>query len=85
MDGCAGMSGDRKAAIGGGCKWSLKQLREYTQQAGGNWDRMWERIKNVCVLTTMLLVQSVPKVPQPCGLMRARVDTEFGFDPAIRQ
>merc|ERR1712166_442048 len=62
----SGMSGDRKAAIGGGCKWSLKQLREYTQQAGGNWERMWQRIKNVCVLTTMLLVQSVPKGTDAC-------------------
>eukprot|EP00658_Telonema_sp_P-2_P032769 TRINITY_DN24181_c0_g2_i1.p1 TRINITY_DN24181_c0_g2~~TRINITY_DN24181_c0_g2_i1.p1 ORF type:complete len:562 (+),score=100.62 TRINITY_DN24181_c0_g2_i1:177-1862(+) len=61
-----GLSGERKSAVGAGCKWSLMQLQEYTEQSGGSWDKLWQRIKNVCVLTMLLLVQSVPKGTEAC-------------------
>jgi len=59
-------SRDYCAAIGGGCKWSLKQLEKYTEQVGASWEKLWQRVQNVCVLTMMLLVHSVPVGTDAC-------------------
>jgi len=59
---------DNRAVVGGGCKWSLPQLREWCEHEGAAvcWERLWGRVQLVCVLTMMLLTQSVPTATQAC-------------------
>ena len=66
-----------KEVIGAGCKWTLLQLKEYLMEKQGLteeiWAKLWIRMCNVCILTLMLLCQSVPKDTQSCFAL-------YGFD-----
>jgi len=71
---------DDKDGIGAGCKWTLTQFKEYLLSKGEAyehaWEKLWIRMSNVCILTLMLLVESVPKDTQCCFAL-------YGFDLMI--
>lgn len=44
-----------------GCKWTLKQLRRYFQQAGiADW-LLWQRIASLVILTLLSHANQIPK------------------------
>lgn len=68
-----------KEGIGSGCKWTLTQLQEHMASVEGlqhAWGKLWIRMCNVCVLTLLLLVHSVPQNSQACFEL-------FGFDVMV--
>nr|CAI5847521.1 unnamed protein product [Callosobruchus analis] len=51
---------EMKDRIGSGCKWTLRQLRRYFQQAGISDWLMWQRITSLVILTVLSHVSQIP-------------------------
>ncbi|XP_019867531.1 probable tubulin polyglutamylase TTLL2 [Aethina tumida] len=50
-----------KERVGSGCKWTLRQLRRYFQQAGINDWLLWQRITSLVILTVLSHVSQIPE------------------------
>ncbi|XP_030749524.1 probable tubulin polyglutamylase TTLL2 isoform X2 [Sitophilus oryzae] len=51
---------EMKDRVGSGCKWTLRQLRRYFQQAGiSDWS-IWQRISSIVILTILSQVHQIP-------------------------
>ncbi|KAH0820000.1 hypothetical protein GEV33_002791 [Tenebrio molitor] len=51
---------EMKDRIGSGCKWTLRQLRRYFQQAGISDWLLWQRISSLVILTVLSHVSQIP-------------------------
>ncbi|KAF7279569.1 hypothetical protein GWI33_007031 [Rhynchophorus ferrugineus] len=51
---------EMKDRVGSGCKWTLRQLRRYFQQAGVSDWLIWQKITSIVVLTVLSQVQQIP-------------------------
>ncbi|RZC34710.1 tubulin polyglutamylase TTLL2, partial [Asbolus verrucosus] len=51
---------EMKDRIGSGCKWTLRQLRRYFQQAGISDWLLWQRISSLVILTVLSHVNQIP-------------------------
>lgn len=66
---------EMKDRIGSGCKWTLRQLRRYFQQAGIHDWLLWQQISSLVILT---LLSHVSQVPPTLNCFEF-----FGFDVLI--
>ncbi|KAB0798368.1 hypothetical protein PPYR_09361 [Photinus pyralis] len=67
--------GEMKERVGSGCKWTLRRLRKYFQQAGLNDWLLWQRISVLVILT---LISHASQIPQTVNCFEF-----FGFDVLI--
>ncbi|XP_050501600.1 probable tubulin polyglutamylase TTLL2 isoform X2 [Diabrotica virgifera virgifera] len=51
---------EMKDRVGSGCKWTLRQLRRYFQQAGISDWLLWQRITSLVILTVLSHVSQIP-------------------------
>ncbi|XP_018564642.1 probable tubulin polyglutamylase TTLL2 [Anoplophora glabripennis] len=51
---------EMKDRVGSGCKWTLRQLRRYFQQAGISDWLLWQRITSLVILTVLSHVNQIP-------------------------
>ncbi|KAJ3321332.1 putative tubulin polyglutamylase ttll2 [Boothiomyces sp. JEL0866] len=62
-----------KDDVGPGCKWNFEKLKEHLSGRDIDWDKIWERIKALVILTMLPVAQEVPPQPQGCFEL-------YGFD-----
>ncbi|KAJ3256197.1 putative tubulin polyglutamylase ttll2 [Boothiomyces macroporosus] len=62
-----------KDDVGPGCKWNFAKLKEHLSGRDIDWDKIWERIKALVILTLLPVAQEVPPQPQGCFEL-------YGFD-----
>ncbi|KAF5293176.1 hypothetical protein FQR65_LT11021 [Abscondita terminalis] len=67
--------GEMKERIGSGCKWTLRRLRRYFQQAGLEDWLLWQRISVLVILTVL---SHAAQIPQTVNCFEF-----FGFDVLI--
>ncbi|KAJ3170874.1 putative tubulin polyglutamylase ttll2 [Irineochytrium annulatum] len=55
-----------KEGVGSGCKWDFKRLRRYFEMAGMNFEKIWERMTGIMILTLLPLVGEVKMKNEGC-------------------
>eukprot|EP00736_Rhodelphis_marinus_P002540 Rmarinus@m.19413 len=70
-----------KETVGAGSKWSLETLREYFKKNNMEDEFLWERIKQVILMTLVILMPVVPKTEGCFELFGFDILIDSGFKP----
>ncbi|KAI8914430.1 tubulin-tyrosine ligase family-domain-containing protein [Gorgonomyces haynaldii] len=65
-----------KDEVGPGCKWTIAQLRSYCEAKNVDFQKLWQRIKNIVILTLLPLAQEVKEHSSSCFEL-------YGFDVLV--